>query len=261
MQQVIVTTGGRPDEASELLAKQVSEELGVPCIKRKKRSVTKLSTIYDANVLVAGKNRLEYYTKGSTTPFFFHPDTAAFRLKRVARGETEPFLEACGLEKGDIFLDCTLGIASDAIIASHAVGETGKVIGLEVEPTIAYLVRRGLREYETSDTTLKTAMGRITVIQSEAIEFLQQQQNDAFDVVYMDPMFEELIEESNNFEALRGAGSHHPLTEVWVREAYRVAKKRVVLKAHFRSTLFEDFGFQRNVRLTAKFHFGVLEKI
>lgn len=261
MQQVIVTTGGRPDDESRLLAQQVSIELSVPFIERKKRSVTKLSTIYDANVLVAGKNRLEYYPKGTSKPFFFHPDTAAFRLKRIARGETEPFLEACRLQKGDSFLDCTLGLASDAILASFTVGETGKAVGLEVDPMIAYLVGRGLKEYETSDTALKTAMSRITVIQSEAIQFLRQQPDDSFDVVYIDPMFEELIEESNNFEALREAGSHHPLTEEWVKEAYRVAKKRVVLKAHFRSTLFEDFGFQRNVRLTSKFHFGVIEKI
>lgn len=260
MRRVIVTTGGRPDETSDLLAKQVSHELAIPYIERKKRSVAKISISYDASVIVAGKNRFEYYLNGATTPFFFHPDTAAFRLKRIARGETEPFLDACGLEEGDTFLDCTLGIASDAILASHVVGEKGKIVGLEVDPVISYIVRRGLQEYETTDVILKAAMKRITVINEEAVQFLKQQQDNAFDVVYMDPMFEEIIEESNNFEALREAGSHIALSEEWVSEAYRVARKRVVLKAHFRSTLFEDFGFHRNVRLTSKFHFGFINK-
>lgn len=260
MQQVIVTTAGRPDEESYHLAKQISEDLHVPFVPRKKRSVLKLSHLYDANVIVAGKNRFEYYAKGSSTPFFFHPDTAAFRLKRLQKGETEPFAESCALQEGDSFLDCTLGIGSDAIIASFLVGEKGKVVGLEVEPVIAYLVRRGLHDYETSNLPLKRSMERIQVVNVEAVEFLKQQADGLFDVVYLDPMFEQTIEESNNFESLREVGSRRPLTEEWVREAYRVAKKRVVLKAHFRSTLFEDFGFDRKVRLTSKFHFGVMEK-
>lgn len=40
-------------------------------------------------------------------------------------------LRAAGLSEGDTFLDCTLGLGSDAIIASMAVGETGSVIGIE----------------------------------------------------------------------------------------------------------------------------------
>lgn len=213
MRSVIVTTAGRPDEESIQLAQHISQDLGIPYKARKKRFVAKLSEINDTHVIVAGKNRIEYYPKGTTTPFFFHPDTAAFRLKRIQRGETEPFLDACGLQEGDTFLDCTLGLASDAIIAASIVGPTGKVVGLEVDPMIAYLVRRGLQEYETHNEALASAMRRIQVVQSEAVAFLKKQAADAFDIVYMDPMFEETIEESSNFEALRGAGSHHPLTE------------------------------------------------
>jgi 16S rRNA (guanine1516-N2)-methyltransferase len=43
-------------------------------------------------------------------------------------------------------------------------------------------------------------------------------------------------------------------------EALRVAKKRVVLKAHYRSPLFERYGFQRMTRPNIKFHYGVVEK-
>lgn len=260
MRSVVVTTAGRPDETSLILAKQVSEDLGIPFVPRKKRSVRKISEVYHAGVIIAGKDRLEYYPKGDSTPFFFHPDTAAFRLKRIARGEEEPFLQACQLKEGDSFLDCTLGIGSDAIIASYMVGESGKVVGLEINPYVAYIVRQGLQSYEPNNPMLQQAMRGIEVVQKEAIEYLRSQQDHSFDVVYMDPMFTEMIEESNNFEALRQAGNHNPLTEEWVGEALRVAKKRVVLKAHFRSTYFQDFGFQQQVRLTSKFHYGVIEK-
>lgn len=258
--RTIVTTAGRPDELSMHLAQKVCAELGISFEPRKKRSVAKMSEQLNANVIVAGKNRYEYYPKGASAPFFFHPNSAAFRLKRVARGEKDPFLEACQLQKGDTFLDCTLGIGSDSMLAAFTVGENGKVIGLEVNRNVAFIVRTGMQMYDTSNSPLTECMRKVQVVQKEAIEFLREQQDDSFDIVYMDPMFEEIIEESNNFEALRDAGSHLYLTEEWVKEAYRVAKKRVVVKAHYKSNLFEVLGFKRDIRLTAKFHYGVLEK-
>ena len=256
----LVTTAGRPDDISMALAHQACEELGIRFEPRNKRSVAKISQLFDANVIVAGKSRYEYYPKGANAPFFFHPNSAAFRLKRVARGEGDPFLDACNLVEGATLLDCTLGMAADAMLAAFAVGESGKVVGLEADPNVAFIVRNGMITYDTTELPLTACMRGIHVVQSEAVAFLKEQPEDSFDVVYMDPMFEEIIEESNNFEALRAAGSHLELTKEWVEEALRVAKQRVVLKAHFRSTVFEEFGFERTVRLTSKFHYGVIVK-
>ena len=256
----LVTTAGRPDDLSMTLAKKACEKLNIRFEPRNKRSVTKISQQFDANIIVAGKNRYEYYPKGATAPFFFHPNSAAFRLKRVARGETDPFLDACNMVVGDSFLDCTLGMGADAMLAAYKVGKTGKVVGLEDNINVAFIVRNGMKTYDTTELPLTSCMRQIEVIQSEAVDYLKQQPDKSFDVVYMDPMFEEVIEESNNFETLREAGSHLQLTQEWVDEALRVARKRVVLKAHFRSAFFEDFGFEREIRVTSKFHYGVLVK-
>lgn len=256
----LVTSAGRPDDLSMTLAKKACEKLNIRFEPRNKRSVTKISQQFDANIIVAGKNRYEYYPKGATAPFFFHPNSAAFRLKRVARGETDPFLDACNMVVGDSFLDCTLGMGADAMLAAYKVGKTGKVVGLEDNINVAFIVRNGMKTYDTTELPLTSCMRQIEVIQSEAVDYLKQQPDKSFDVVYMDPMFEEVIEESNNFETLREAGSHLQLTQEWVDEALRVARKRVVLKAHFRSAFFEDFGFEREIRVTSKFHYGVLVK-
>ena len=256
----LVTTAGRPDDLSMILAKRACEKLNIRFEPRNKRSVTKISQQFDANIIVAGKNRYEYYPKGATAPFFFHPNSAAFRLKRVARGEADPFLDACKIVEGDSFLDCTLGMGADAMLAAYKVGEAGKVVGLEDDINVAFIVSNGMKNYDTTELPLTRCMREIEVVQGEAMAFLKQQQDNSFDVVFMDPMFEEVIEESNNFEALREAGSHLQLTQDWVDEALRVARKRVVLKAHFRSTVFENFGFEREVRVTSKFHYGVLVK-
>ena len=238
----IVTTAGRPDAESLQLAQQASEALDAKVIPRQKRSVRKMS---------------EYYAKGAETPFFYHPNSAAFRLKRVARGENEPLLTACDLQKGETVVDCTLGIGSDSLLAAYAVGKEGKVVGLEADQNVAFIVRTGMQTYDTSELPLTLCMRNIEVVNATALDFLKQQPDASFDVVYMDPMFEELIEESTNFEALRHAGSHISLSEEWVNEALRVAKKRVVLKAHYKSEWFEQFGFERDIRLTSKFHYGI----
>ncbi|MBD8036227.1 class I SAM-dependent methyltransferase [Solibacillus sp. A46] len=256
----IVTTAGRPDEQSLKLAELASQELNAEIISRQKRSVRKLAEIYNANIIVAGKNRFEYYAKGAEAPFFFHPNSAAFRLKRVARGEEEPLLTASAIQKGDTFLDCTLGIGSDSLLAAFAVGETGKVTGLEADKNVAFIVKTGMQTYDTTELPLTGCMRNIEVIHSTALEFLKKQEDASFDIVYMDPMFEEVIEESTNFEALRFAGDHIPLTDEWVKEAKRVAKRRVVLKAHYKSDWFEQYQFQRDGRLTAKFHYGIYIK-
>ncbi|WP_141903276.1 class I SAM-dependent methyltransferase [Lysinibacillus sp. Y5S-8] len=257
--KTIVTTAGRPDEVSMALAAFTCQTLGATFEPRKKRSVRKISQELQAHVMVAGKNRYEYYAYGAQEPFFFHPNSAAFRLKRVARGEAEPFLEAAQLQQGDSLLDCTLGLAADAMLAAYSVGETGRVVGLEANPNVAFIVSRGMQTYDTSELPLTACMRRIEVVQAEAIAYLKTLPDKAFDVVYMDPMFEEVIEEANNFQALRLAGEHVTLTDEWVYEAKRVAKKRVVLKAHFRSEWFAQYGFQQLTRVTAKFHYGVLE--
>ena len=256
----IVTTAGRPDDLSMALAHFVCEALHVTFVPRKKRSVRKISEEQQANVIVAGKNRYEYYPYGADEPFFFHPNSAAFRLKRVARGEVEPFLQAVQLEKSDTILDCTLGLGADAMLAAFIVGDCGRVVGLEANPNVAFIVAHGMDTYDTSELPLTACMRQIEVVQAEAIDYLKHQPDNAFDVVYMDPMFEEKIEESNNFQALRTAGAHVTLTDEWVTEAKRVAKKRVVLKAHYRSTWFEKYQFSRLTRLTSKFHYGVIEK-
>lgn len=256
----IITTAGRPDELSLQLVHAAGEALNAKVVPRKKRSVSKMMDEYAANIIIAGKNRYEYYANGAQSPFFFHPNSAAFRLKRVARGEEEPLLKACQLMNGDSFLDCTLGIGSDSMVAAFAVGAEGRVIGLEADQNIAFIVQNGMKTYDTTELPLTECMRQIEVIHSKAVDFLQQQQDNSFDVVYLDPMFEEVIEEATNFEALRHAGSHITLDAEWISEAKRVAKKRVVLKAHYKSTFFGQFDFERDIRLTAKFHYCVWQK-
>lgn len=255
----IVTTAGRTNEVLIESAIQTANELSLPYKKRDKQSVKVMQEQFHSDVLVIGKERLELYTYGTTTPFFFHPNSASFRLKRLLKGEQDLFLQATNLQKGDRFLDTTAGLCSDSIIAAFAVEETGHVHACEINPLISYIVSVGLKNYKTEFLALQSCMRAIKLMNRDALEILKEAETNAYDVVYMDPMFEEVIEESTNFNALREAGNHKGLTKEWVEEAKRVAEKRVVWKGHFRSELFEKYNFRRITRPTSKFHYGIIE--
>ena len=105
----VITTAGRPDDQSLQLALEASEILGYPIVERKKQSVSRIQNTHGSDVIVAGKNRYDLYRIGMDEPFFFHPNSAAFRLKRLLNGETDPLIEIAQLQKEDSFLDCHVG--------------------------------------------------------------------------------------------------------------------------------------------------------
>ena len=258
--KTIVTTAGRPTDYTIEIAKSAASILNLPYINRQKRTVTQLRQHYQCDVLVASKIQWEYYGMNTDEPFFFHPSSAMFRLKRVARGEKDPFLEACQLILGDSFVDCTLGYASDSLMAAYAVGDTGSVVGCEANPILAFILQEAFHNGRTGYVEFQTLMNQIHIESSDAISYLKHLNDHSVDVVYMDPMFETTIEASANISPLRSLGVHDALTIDWVTEALRVARKRVVLKADYRSPWFEKYNFHQIVRPNTKFHYGFIEK-
>ncbi|MHA6260849.1 class I SAM-dependent methyltransferase [Sporosarcina sp. CAU 1771] len=258
--KTIISTGGRPGQISQLFAEQAADVLGYSIVERKKRSIARLQNDYDAACLIAGKSRYELYRKGMEKPFFFHPNSAAFRIKRLVTGEEDPLIQAAQLQEGMSFLDCTLGLASDSIIASSVVGSKGCVTGLEMDPDVAFITKVGLRSFPSESAELVEAMKRVQVVQIDSIEFLKAQADSSWDIVYIDPMFSAPIEESSNFTPLRQVGAQASLTLEWMQQAYRVSKERVVIKDRFDSPVFEHYGANRFVRPNTKFHFGTIEK-
>lgn len=255
---MLITTSFRANEQTIETAKALAKDMHGEYIERRKQSVKQLA-IKRGDVLVVGKERFEWY-QSNGEKFFFHPSSAMFRVKRVLRGEKDPLIEAAQLKPGDSFLDCTLGLGSDAITASCATGANGKVTGIEKNPVTALLVREGLSTWETGVREADEAMKRISVISGDSIEQLKKLPDRSYDIVYFDPMFEETIQESASMMPLRHAAEHHFSHETAVKEAMRVARKRVVLKDHWKSTRFttDSYQFQVMKRKTAQFHYGYI---
>jgi len=256
---MIITTAGRTNEQMVQIAKNIAQMLNIEYVPRNKKSIMFMQNTFQNNVLVAGKERLEYYKLGESEPFFFHPNSAMFRVKRIKKGEKDTFIEATNLSYGQSLLDCTLGLASDSITASFVVGDLGQVVGIEESKVISFLVQTGLKMWETDFHELNQAMRRISVNHCDHLTFLKNQPDNSFDVVYFDPMFDEEIMTSNGINTIRPIASYQPITNETVQEAKRVANKRVVLKDHYKSRRFEQFNFHVLRRKTAKFHYGVIK--
>lgn len=254
---MIVTTAGRTNEQYVAKAKEVATDLQVPYIKRNKKSLQSLHA-ENENIVVVGKDGIQLYHRDGKEPYFFHPNVAMIRVKRIINGESDPLIEAADLKEGDSFFDCTLGYASDSIVASYIVGEKGKVIGTEASPVLAYLTKQGLQSWKYDSSPIEQAMRRIIVQTGNHYDYLKEMPDNSVDVVYFDPMFEHSITESNAMQTLASFTSFAPLTEEIISEAKRVARKKVVLKDHFRSTRFQQLGFQQQIRKTSKFHYGVI---
>ncbi len=243
MNNFIVTTIRKPTEAVEMLAKEIALKLGGQFVKREDLSFDALKTIHGVeNVLLVKKNSLSVMT--SAGELFFHPNTAHLRIKNLRGGEGDRLIDALKLSSGSKVLDCTLGLGSDAIVESFVAGSSGEVVALEVNPLIAEVVSHGLKNFTDDSPHILEAMRRVKVINVDCSEFLKACADNAFDVVYFDPMFRLPVHKSSGLNPIRPLADDRPLTPEIVREASRVANCRVVMKEHNGSYEFARLGFE-----------------
>ncbi|NLM20751.1 MAG: class I SAM-dependent methyltransferase [Peptococcaceae bacterium] len=189
---------------------------------------------------------------------FFHPSMALLRMINLKRGIKDRFLQATGLRSGDIFLDATMGLASDALIAAWSVGQEGKVIALEASVLLHFLVSEGLASFKELKPAkikgtdklaaweeLAEAADRIETVCTDHYAFLRKLPACSVDVIYFDPMFRDtLADTSPSIKPLQNLSVPEPLKVETVKEACRVARRRVVLKERNGSGEFKRLGFR-----------------
>ncbi|HEL2041400.1 TPA: class I SAM-dependent methyltransferase [Streptococcus suis] len=244
--KIIVTTSLRMNQSLVLQAQKIATLLSLDYQERKKRSVQSFLTEADA-VLVVYQSQLVLEEKTGQV-LFFHPDTAMLRIK----SGRDPLLELLGKEKQSI-IDCTMGLGSDSIVLASA---GHRVTALESSKLVHFIVSRGLQDFDSGLQEVNRAMKSIQTIWTDSLIYLKGQKDKSVDVIYFDPMFSEEIKESQNLSGLSTLADRSRLTEEIVSEAKRVARKKLIIKAHFRDQVFEEFGFKRHVRPNQKFHYG-----
>lgn len=244
--KAVITTERKCRPESLTLAEKLSQQLELELVDRHKESMEKLMAKHQAAaVLVAFPDKLKLFSESGE--MFFHPNMAQLRVKNLRKGENDHMSEAMGLQPGMSVLDCTLGYASDAIVASFVVGEGGSVTGLESSPLIAAVTGYGLQHFPASNAPLLSAMRRIKVVNMDYLAYLRRQPSRSVDVVYFDPMFRKPLTASSGIAPIRSVADHSALNTEAVSEAIRVARYRVVMKEAGTSMEFSRLGFKQVV--------------
>lgn len=140
-----------------------------------------------------------------------------------------PWIRLSGLQRGDVVLDGTLGLGTDATFLAEWTGQ--RVIGCEVVPALALLASEGL------------AGVNVEVRCGDSLDVLRAMPDRSVDLVIADPMFQEIGEgASNSLDLVRWVADPRPIDAVWRDEALRVARRAVVLKDRARGGLLERLG-------------------
>ncbi len=188
--------------------------------------------------------------------FYFHPSMALLRIMNIYKGNPDRYLLATGLKSDDILLDLTMGLGNDALVGAWAVGEQGKVIGVEHSPVISALVNAGLLslasdpgprsknpDKELAWKALSLAAGRIKLAWADHYSYLCRQPSASADVIFFDPMFRSTRQKSASIKPLHSWSNSQSLQIKTIQEATRVARRRIILKERKGSSEFSRLGF------------------
>jgi 16S rRNA (guanine1516-N2)-methyltransferase len=255
---LIVTTSEKAPETTVSKAISLSEELNIAYVPRLNKTIRSLHERWETDeIIVVTPQEVRLMGEGQH-PLFFHPSMALVRLKRLMAGSTDTLMALSGVSTGDIVLDCTAGLCSDALVFSYSVGVEGRVVAMEASPVLHAIVREGMRLYRTGIDEVDAAMRRIETVPGHHLELLREMEDNSADVVYFDPMFEKPVKTSSSIHPLRQAASKESLSKEAVKEATRVARKKVVLKDHRDSGQFDQLGFERVRASASSVAYGVI---
>lgn len=257
---MIVTTVYEPMWSEIEQAKEISAFLQAIYKKRGKYSLEKLRQLYQTDtIIVAADSGPKICTPDGE--LFFHIGMAALRIKNFRDGKPDHMMAAMELRPGISVLDCTLGMGTDAIVASMLTGVGGSVIGLEASNLIAFITGWGLANFTAESEEVTAAMRRIQVHAIDYRQYLHTLPDNFVDVVYFDPMFRRPVCKSSGIRPLRDFADTGCLSVKDLREACRVAKRRVVVKETHGSSEFKRLGITTLVGgKYSSIQYGVIEQ-
>lgn len=178
------------------------------------------------NILIFTKDGLKAHT--SQGDLFFHLNMAQLRILTLNRNQKDHMVEAMDLKPKMSVLDCTLGLGTDATVASYIVGENGKVVGLESATLIYLITKYGLANFNHDNIAINHSLRRIESFNLHYLDYLKAQGDNSFDIVYFDPMFRKPIQDSANFKPMRAIANMEQLQSKALVEAYELRKKELL---------------------------------
>lgn len=220
-------------------AKEWAHSIGAVYVKRQKRTTEELRRDYGDHFLVYAAQGPTLFRPEGT--HFFSLNMAELRIDHLRKGQRDHFVEAIDAGQTMSFLDCTCGFGADSLVASFALPQEATVTALEVSPLMAAVTGWGFSRFVHEAEDVTAALRRITLHCCDYREFLQSLPDQAYDVIYLDPMFAKPILASCQFQPVRDILEHHQLTHDDIALAVRKARHRVVIKGRYFRQLQAEF--------------------
>ena len=252
-----VTTATRPRPQEYEAAHCIAAATGYCYVPRAHRSLAGIAAAAALDgLIVVGRTDLSLWIAGQS--LHHHPNMAKLRILALEQGKHDALVDALQLKVGDRLLDCTCGLGADAIVASYVVGLGGRVRALEASPLLALLVERGMASCILENPpALAPAMGRVEVLNADYADYLRCEADNAWDVVYFDPMFTETIEKAHGLNLARHLARPGGPAPPDLREARRVARRCVAMKDRRPGRALAHLGFAK-VEESRRVCYGVL---
>ena len=220
-------------------AKELSQLLQMPYVPRKHQSIEDLLEAHHCGgALVVTKEGPSFATKEGI-PHQFHLSMAHLRLLEIDRGNIDHLLRAIGYETVTSVLDCTAGLGSDSAVISYGCLHLTRHTAIEGHPILGYITNYGFRHFQHKNPRVTEAIRRIQLVICNYQEYLQQIEPNRYDVIYLDPMFENPVYESPQFLQWRGHLLDSKITSEIVELALEKSK-RLVIKERKGSRVFKD---------------------
>ena len=233
--RIVITTGRERSLANDLEAQELTTRYGLAFTPRADRRLEAIAAESGAEVIgVFGSDGLVLQREG--VKLRFSAGMAELRIKRVLNGEHEPLVALGELKSADAVLDCTLGLARDALVMAAS---GARIDGVEGEPVVAAFCEAGLRVVGGAAGEVEP---RVSVKQGKYPAVLERLPAKSYDVVYLDPMFADEVSMPPEYELFRQLADSTELDRDALADARRVARRAVIVKDGPRGQLLKTLG-------------------
>lgn len=230
-------------------------EVAYEVIDRRKLTIKNLFEGDTTPVLVIQHSGVILYTS-IENKIFYHENTTRVKYKAYVTGNhVPPLIELIQDESisSEIIIDATTGMANDLILMALTMDDS-IFYAFEDNFYIHFAIKWGVQFYFNEIANYKLDLSRIHFIYGNVvnhIDILRQAQ-----IIYLDPMYEETVEASN-IASLVNVVSHDIKSDrMLLNTILEHFSGKVILRAHFRSSLIREFQFIMNVRKQTKTHYG-----
>lgn len=231
------------------------EDVSFEVINRRKLTINNLFDVSTTPVLVIQKTGVVLYTT-SNNKIFYHENTTRVKYKAYLSGDHIPPLVELVQDpsiNANIIIDATTGMGNDLILMALTMPDS-TFYAFEENFYIHFAIKWGIQfhYHELYDGDLDIA--RIHFVYGSVAEHLSRLKEA--DIVYLDPMYEETVETSNIASLVHVVAHNIEGDRLLLNTIFEHVTGKVILRAHFKSSLIHDYQFIMNVRKQTKTHYG-----